>query len=160
MKIKAKKLLKIILISIASLFLIILFFQISELSIKDNAFNKAYTWVRFRFNYPDDRYLYNDYYRNRYVKVHLDIYDSSNSEIVDVQIANKRIYLTEAQSNDKRADMYLTLKPGIYTIKWRVATKRYAWGNYMNYVRKIKISRNDNFIRIVIKGNRLYYHSS
>ena len=133
----------------------------NEFKKENNLFQKAYVRFRFYF-YPNGHYrrrrYYNyddDYYYNRYVRVEFEIYDDNNKRVEEVTIGSRRIYYDPYNSRNS-ARMYLTLRPGVYTIRWKVSSKRYSWSQPKVYVRRVRIRRYERWMRIIIKGDRMY----
>jgi len=139
----------IILVSLA-LFLSLFFYHQRDYIKKTSLFQKAQIWFRFRFDSDrDKRYYYNDF-----IRVYLDVYDDQNFEVLDVSIANRRIYLHPAISGKKRASTTFSLRPGFYRIRWSVIDK--TNNKRLRFSYSLRADRYIGWQNIVIRGDRIY----
>lgn len=106
--------------------------------------------LEFDFGRPRDNYYY--YYRdettiNRDVSVYCEVFDEANSKVTELQVAGSLIH----PAGDGTGYSF-TLRPGYYTIKWRVKTTRLIGEDYQNYTKTITVSRDLEQVYVRIKG--------
>lgn len=122
------------------------FFIIYEYPKENSLFDKAYVW--FRFHLSPQRHVY----YHRYIKAHIEVYNDYDQKVDNVSINDKMIFRYSYRYFPRYTN--LLLKPGNYTIKWRVS--EYRFGPYKVYKKKIKLYPDDSYLFIRIHGNRIY----
>lgn len=108
--------------------------------------------IQFRFEIgPPRRYYYREpYYDN--VRVNCEIFDGKYEKVREVQIGGRTIHVNGAGDGRRYS---LSLRPGYYTIRWRVSNERYFGSKYRSYSRSLRVHRDRGEIYITIKGSRL-----
>ncbi len=111
--------------------------------------------IYFRFDVGPryDHYYYHRPYKE-YVKINCEIYDTKYSSVKEVQIGRRVIYLNKAKDGRR---YYFFLRPGYYTIRWRVSSNDYFGRKYKNYSRNFKVYRDREEIYITIKGSNISF---
>ena len=107
----------------------------------------------FRFDVgPPARYYYRQPYYE-YVRVYFEISDNKHERVTEVQIGDKIIYLNSPTRNRR---YYFSLRPGYYTIRWRVVNETFEEPEYRNYKETLKVYRGSDPIFVTIKGSKIY----
>ncbi|MFA6118612.1 MAG: hypothetical protein WCT85_04555 [Parachlamydiales bacterium] len=153
-----RKRLKIYIIFFVSIVIILgSVFLVQELPKENNIFQKAY--IRFRFNIGPHRdyyyrdYYYRDYYYNYgYARVELEVQNEFNKHVNNVQLDGYLI-IGDTFKNLSRSKIF-SLRPGNHTISWTVSSS--FWPGYKTYRKNIRIFRGDNYVYIMIKGDKIY----
>ncbi|MBN2479783.1 MAG: hypothetical protein JXA94_06110 [Parachlamydiales bacterium] len=108
---------------------------------------------QFRFEIgPSERYYYSRPYYD-FVTLNCEILDDENTKVTQVQIGDSVIYLDRA-NNVRR--YYFSLRPGYYTIRWRVFNEKFFGAKYRNYSRNLRVERGRYQIDVTIIGKNIY----
>ncbi|NGX28186.1 MAG: hypothetical protein K940chlam1_00361 [Candidatus Anoxychlamydiales bacterium] len=100
---------------------------------------------------PSRRHYYREpYYDN--VRVTCEVFDGKYEKVREVQIGGRTIY-TDGSRGGRRYNF--SLRPGYYTIRWRVSNEKYFGSKYRNYSRSLRIHRDSGEVYITIKGSSL-----
>ena len=107
--------------------------------------------IHFRFEVgPSRRRYYREPYYE-YVRVNCEIFDGKYEKVREVQIGGRTIYVDGANGRTYN----FSLRPGYYTIRWRVSNEKYFGSKYRNYSRSLRIHRDSGDINITIRGSSL-----
>jgi hypothetical protein len=112
--------------------------------------------IEFRLDLaPRERYYYSEpYYYNRYVPLYCEVYNDKNAVVTEVQIGNNII----SPVGDGTGYSF-SLRPGYYTIRWRVKNDTLFGEKSRNYSRSITVSRNLQQINVRIEGTDISVNS-
>ena len=151
-----KKFFKILFVfAITSVILFLLIIATNQTPRKDNIFKKVYSSFRIISEMTPKRHYYKEdpYYDDYYTSIESEIYDTEKQNVVEVQIGSKRISIDEPSIFGQK--FHITLKPGHYTIRWRVENTKNYGQKYSTYKRRLRILRDDRRVSIKIKGNNI-----
>ena len=142
--------------AISSIILFLLVLATNQTPRKDNIFKKAYSSLRFRYEKAPKIHFYREdsYSDDYYTRVESEVYDTEKQKVVEVQIGSRRVSLNNPSIFGQK--FYSTLKPGHYTIRWRVENNKNYGQKYSTYKTRLKILRDDRKILIKIKGSSIY----
>jgi hypothetical protein len=80
---------------------------------------------------------------------------SPNGKISKVKFNNDVLHLQPSNAHGNRGSTFLQLKPGVYTIRWKVKNSKYAPSKHTKYSELLKIHEEDLWKYIQIEGNRI-----
>ena len=89
------------------------------------------------------------------VQIEITINDNSFSadeKITEVKFNKENIILKKADNQGKRGLTFLQVKPGSYTLSWKIKNSRY---NFSKYSKNINITPADMWIHVLIKGAQI-----
>ena len=95
---------------------------------------------------------------HHYARVEISVNDdltSPDGKVLDVSFNDDQITLRPTDSRGRRGSTFLQLKPGVYTIKWKVKNNKYSWPRYTNYKKNINVTSSDLWIHILINGKNI-----
>lgn len=77
---------------------------------------------------------------------------SVDEKISEVKFNRETILLKKADGQGKRGLTFLQVKPGNYTLSWKIKNNRYSFSKYS---KNIKITPADMWIHVMIKGAQI-----
>lgn len=77
---------------------------------------------------------------------------SEKEKIREVTFNRRAIFLRKADAKGKRAQAFLQVKPGYYTICWKIKNGRYSFSKYS---KTIPVNEKDMWIHVLIKGAQI-----
>lgn len=95
---------------------------------------------------------------NHFARVEIAIKDDltvPNGKISRVKFNNDILHLQPANLQGHRGSTLLQLKPGVYTIQWKIKNNPYNTSKYTKYSEALKITEGDLWKRIVIEGSKI-----
>lgn len=92
--------------------------------------------------------------------VHLEIevkddLDAPSGKILDLEFDNEPLFLKPVDTNGDRALIHMQIRPGIYTIRWKVENNKKFWPRITTYEKKITIEKTSLWKHILIKGRKI-----
>ena len=77
---------------------------------------------------------------------------SADEKITEVKFNRETIMLKKADNQGKRGLTFLQVKPGNYTLSWKIKNSRY---NFSKYSKNLNITPADMWIHVLIKGAQI-----
>jgi len=94
---------------------------------------------------------------SRIIRIEIEVLDDTKkdfNDILEVKFNNKQIPLLKAGASGRRARKYYQVKPGTYTLKWKVS-KGKTWPRSKTFEKEITLNETDKFAYILIEGEKV-----
>ena len=78
-----------------------------------------------------------------------------NGKILEVEFDYEPLFLKSVDTNGDRALVHMQVRPGKYTIRWKVENEKRYWPRITTYEKKITVDKTSLWKHVLIKGRKI-----